>query len=192
MGRDMHELQCQDLGRVLIVEDSAPLAKTLVSVLQPRANATTVAATVAEAREAIQREPPDVLFLDFALPDGNGFEVLETVAEASRMPALIAMSGTASPDEAFRLAQLGVRAFVPKPIELGALEAALQTALHSAPDLAPLIRASVGHLGVRDVEEDVRDTMVSEALNRAGSRKGAARLLSISRQLLQHILKRDS
>jgi hypothetical protein len=45
-------------------------------------------------------------------------------------------------------------------------------------------------MAIHDVEELARGTMVREALARSqGSRTGAARLLRVSRQLLQHILR---
>lgn len=95
------------------------------------------------------------------------------------------------PAEGFRLAQMGVRAFVPKPATPAAIERALAAVLGAAPDLAPLVRTLVGWLGVHEAEDRVRATMVAEALARArGNRKSAARLLAISRQLLQHILRK--
>jgi DNA-binding NtrC family response regulator len=181
------------LERLLVVEDNDALRRTLALALAGRASEVRAVATVAEAVLVIREWHPDAVVLDFALPDGDAFDVLRVVAETRPMPALVAMSGMAGPCEAFRLSQMGVRAFVPKPIEPEALERALDLALATAPDLTPLVRAAVGHVGVHAVEEQVRAIMVSEALARAhGSRNLAARLLSISRQLLQHILKKSA
>jgi two-component system response regulator RegA len=181
------------IDRLLIVEDCAQLRHTLTTVFAPRVGSVRTVGSVAEAQIALKAFDPDLLVLDFALPDGDGFDVLTLVAAQERLPAIVAMSGSAAPGEAFRLAQLGVRAFVSKPINLDELEDAVAQSLTSAPDLQPLLRASVGHRSVHDVEDQVRATMVTEALARTeGSKKGAARLLAISRQLLQHILKRDN
>jgi transcriptional regulator with PAS, ATPase and Fis domain len=60
------------------------------------------------------------------------------------------------------------------------------------PDLAPHLKSAVGLVPIKSVEQTVRSTMVSEALARGGgSRRAAARVLSISRQLLQHILRKS-
>jgi transcriptional regulator with GAF, ATPase, and Fis domain len=49
----------------------------------------------------------------------------------------------------------------------------------------------VGQLGLREMEDQVRRSMVEEALSRsAGSRRSAARLLNVTRQTLQHILRK--
>jgi two-component system response regulator RegA len=177
------------LQRLLVVEDNDALRRTLALALADRASDVRSAATLVEAESLIREWHPDAVVLDFALPDGNAFDVLRVIAETEPLPAMVAMSGMAEPAETFRLAQLGVRAFVSKPIDPEALDQALDT----APDLVPMVRAAVGHVGVQQVEAQVRSTMVSEALARAqGSRNRAARLLSISRQLLQHILKKDA
>ncbi len=116
--------------------------------------------------------------------------MLREAAELPAAPVVIAMSGVAGPSESFRLAQLGVRNYLTKPLRLETLEFAINEALQSAPDLTPHVRAQVGHVPVRELERHVRRTMVDEALARAdGSRRGAARLLFVSRQLLQHMLR---
>jgi two-component system response regulator RegA len=179
------------LERLLVIEDNAALRRTLALALAERAAEIRSAASVGEAEPLVRAWHPDAVVLDFALPDGNAFDVLRVIAETEPMPALVAISGMAGPQESFRLAQLGVRAFVPKPLDLESLERAFDDALNTAPDLAPFVRAAVGHVGVREVEEQVRATMVSEALARShGSRNRAARMLEVSRQLLQHILKK--
>jgi two-component system response regulator RegA len=102
----------------------------------------------------------------------------------------VAMSGTAEPGESFRLAQLGVRTYLHKPLRLDELEAALVYARTAPADLRPYARGLVGLRPIHEVEEELRKTMVEEALARAGgSRSGAARLLAVSRQLLQHMLR---
>lgn len=134
---------------------------------------------------------PPMVLLDFSLPDGTAEDLLAELAALQPLPALIAMSGTASSDEAFRIAQAGVSAYLSKPFDLAALDAAWHQALHDAPDLALWARRAVGKLPLRVVEDSVRQSMVGEALARtSGSRKGAARLLEVSRQLLQHVLKK--
>jgi DNA-binding NtrC family response regulator len=109
------------------------------------------------------------------------------------MPVIVAMSGQASADESFRLGQWGVRAYLPKPLDLASFNATLDSVLMQPPDLEPHLRAAVGHKAIKDVENLVRETMVDEALAQAtGNRRGAAKLLRISRELLQHILRRRS
>jgi two-component system response regulator RegA len=180
-----------ELERLLIVEDNDALRRALGLTLAEHASEVRTAATVEEAELAIREWHPDAIVLDFSLPDGDAFDLLRIIAHTEPMPTLVAMSGVADPGETFRLAQMGVRVFVPKPLEPEAIERALELALVTAPDLAPMIRTAVGRIGVHTVEEQVRATMVAEAMARAhGSRSAAARLLAVSRQVLQHFLKK--
>lgn len=179
------------VARLLIVEDNERLRNMLVRVLCDRASEVRGAGSAGEVEALLASWQPDAAVLDFSLPDGDGLQVLDAIAAAGRMPAVVAISGEVQPGDSFRLAQRGVRAFVPKPIQPEALQRALDTALATPPDVVPIVRAAVGHVGVREVEQTVREVMVSEALARStGSRNAAARLLAVSRQFLQHVLKK--
>lgn len=86
------------------------------------------------------------------------------------------------PNETFRLAQVGVRAYLPKPFGAAELEEAIRQAVTESPALEPVITAPVGREGMKPVQRQVRDVMVKEALARSeGSRKGPARLLRVTR-----------
>jgi len=176
--------------RALVVEDNSTLLKTLERTLTGRGYSARACGTVAAARHVLREWSPELLVLDVELPDGDAFDVLRDASELPASPVVIAMSGVAGPSESFRLAQLGVRNYLTKPLRLEALEHAIDEALRAPPDMTPHVRAQVGHVPVRELERRVRRTMVAEALARAGgSRRGAARLLNVSRQLLQHMLR---
>jgi DNA-binding response OmpR family regulator len=175
----------------LVVEDDPTLAAALSAFARPRAEAVHVARTHEEAERLIAALRFDMALVDLALPDGNGVALLERLWSQPAMPRVIVVSGSATPDTAFNLAQAGVRAFVPKPLALESLERAWDEALRRPPDLRPFVRASVGQVGLHAVEDVVRRSMTDEALALAeSSRRRASSLLGISRQLLQHILRR--
>ncbi len=149
------------------------------------------AGTAAEAKSLLSEPPPpDLLIIDVHLPDETAFEVLDLASRISPAPIGVAMSGKASPEEAFRLAQVGVRAYLAKPLSASDLESTVDAALQEPPSLEPLIPACVGHIPMREVQRQVRSVMVKEALARTeGNRSGAARLLDVSRQAIQQILR---
>ncbi len=149
------------------------------------------AGTAAEAKSLLSEPPPpDLLIIDVHLPDETAFEVLDLASRISPAPIGVAMSGKASPEEAFRLAQVGVRAYLAKPLSASDLESAVDAAFHEPPRLEPLIPACVGHIPMRELQRQVRSVMVKEALARTeGNRSGAARLLDVSRQAIQQILR---
>jgi len=176
--------------RVLVVEDSRALLRSLCGALAGSYEDVRACRSVAEADSVLATWWPDLVLLDVVLPDGDAHAVLALLERRDPAPAVIAMSGAAGPSQSFRLAGRGVRAFLEKPLRLDRLNAAIQAALEAAPDLRPALKQLVGHKPLAEVETEVRAIMLDEALSRTGgSRRGAARLLSMSRQLVQYVLR---
>jgi two-component system, response regulator RegA len=179
------------VDRVLVVEDDRRLLRTLEGALSARFAEVRGCRTVAEAAAVVDGWSPDLLIVDFQLPDGDARAVLDLAALREPAPVVIAVSGAAGPVDTFELAHRGVRVFLPKPLTLDELEQAITVALDTAPDLEPHLRQAVGHLGLSEVSDKARDVMIDEALTRAqGSRRAAAKILGTSRQLLQYLLRR--
>lgn len=179
--------------RALIVEDNAALQLTLKEVALQRVDEVDTCSSVAEVAALIRTTDQlqfGLVLLDFKLPDGTGLGVLSQLEQLATQAPVVAISGEATPEDTFLLARKGVRCFLRKPFGLEQLRAAVAEALDTAPDPLPELRATVGHRNIRDVEADVRRALVAEALAKTnGSVRGAAALLGISRQHLQHILK---
>lgn len=178
----------RELRRVLIVEDERDLRAGIARGLGARAAEIVEADSLAAARRLLA-PVPDLVIVDLRLPDGPGLALVEDCARILPVPVIIAISGCASPGESFRLAQRGVRAYLEKPFSLQRLGALVDEAWGEPPDLDPLIVACVGTLGMREVGERVRDVMLRQALALAGSRGGAARLLQVTRQAVQQVVR---
>jgi len=185
------------LESVLIVEDDALLRSAIAGWVQERGSQAREAASVGEAR-ALLNPPPDLLLLDVRLPDATAFSILEDAARLWPRPLAVAMSGAASSEEAFRLARLGVRAYLEKPLSLAQLDQAIERACRESgredsPLLHSLASACVGRLSLRTVQDNVRRAMIRQALALSeGSRAGAARLLDVTRQAVQQMLRPES
>lgn len=174
----------------LVVEDNPELRATLLTVTEAYARPVRGAGSVAEALTLLAEAAPRLVLLDFVLPDGTGLDVLAVLAKQSPPPVVVALSGEAGPTESFQLARAGVRAFLPKPFGLAEMRRAIEEALDEIPDPTEELRGMVGKVPIKELEAEVRRAMVGEALAQSGgSVRGAAKLLGISRQLLQHILK---
>ncbi len=177
------------LDRVLIVEDNVPLRAAIARQVEKWGAQPLEAGTAQEAVEFLD-PPPDLIIIDVCLPDQPATAVLESASKLWPAPVKIAISGQASPEQAFRLAQLGVRDFLAKPFSLDELTATVERACDEAPDVDALISDAVGHVPMREVQGRVRSVMVRQALAlTAGSRTGAARLLNVSRQAVQQIVR---
>ena len=177
------------LKRVLIVEDDETLRRSLARVVRQWGAQVSEAGSIHEGIELLQ-ENPDLLITDVALPDGDAFQLLELASTRRPAPVAIAVSGQTSTEDAFRLAQVGCRAFLEKPFQVELLAERVQKALSEAPRIDALVAASVGRTPMRELQTEVRRVMVEQALAKAeGSRSGAARLLSVSRQAVQQMVR---
>ena len=178
------------LGAVLLVEDEPGMRLALRRLLSIRATLVEEATDVATALAALDARSFDLVVLDVRLGDRSGVEVARAIAQRVPAPAVVAVSGGASPEEAFDLAQCGVRAYIPKG-ELPDRMDELVAIAHEAPPIEGITKAQVGTRSVRDVQEVVRDVMLDQALAATeGNQSEAAKLLGVSRQAVQQMVAR--
>lgn len=179
------------LKRVLIVEDSVTLARSMMRAAEGWGASASWARTLGEARAKVAR-PPDLVLLDVRLPDGSAVELARELSRLHPVPAVVAISGQASQREALELGKAGVRAYLAKPFQLDQLTETVMEALGRPPSYVPFVSANVGHREMLEVVSEVRDLMLTEALAQAGgSRRGAARRLGVSRQAIQQSLRKE-
>src|SRR5262245_7509133 len=107
MGRRTRR-QGGQIDRALIVEDDDRLRATLVSTLASSIESVRACGTLAEAKAAIAAFQPQLLMLDYKLPDGTADVLLRDLPSDLPRPLVIALSAMASPAEAFALSELGV------------------------------------------------------------------------------------
>jgi DNA-binding NtrC family response regulator len=177
------------LKSALVVDDEPALRGAIATFLRSQGLRTATAASAAEAVAQL-RGKPDVVVLDVRLPDGDAFTVLEHARKLAPAPIRIVLSGAASPEDAFRLAQLGVRDFLQKPASLDEIWKAILAAAEAPPDLGPIVQQTVGHLSLKQLTTSVRDEAIKQALaSSRGNRTGAARILQVTRQAVQQMLR---
>ncbi|MCB9876793.1 MAG: sigma-54-dependent Fis family transcriptional regulator [Planctomycetes bacterium] len=107
----------------LVVDDDEPSANALASYLQAQGLRTSVAGSLASAREQLAAEPVDLVMLDLQLPDGNGTDLLR---ELERQAVDVVMiSGQTTIEDAIAALRLGAVDFLQKPLDLPRLQAIL-------------------------------------------------------------------
>ncbi|HET7869425.1 MAG TPA: response regulator, partial [Actinomycetota bacterium] len=74
--------------RILVVEDEQAIAEPLAESLQREGFAPEVAPTLAVAREACDRQLPDLILLDVMLPDGDGRDLARDIRKLSDVPII--------------------------------------------------------------------------------------------------------
>lgn len=180
------------IRRVLLVDDDVPLLRALRRAFAAWDADITECTCIADAMDALDASI-DLVIVDVRLPDGTGLSVAEAASQLSPTPLIIALSGSASATEAFRLAQAGALAYLQKPISLRDLQDAVQHVQTSPPSFRPLVAARVGASNLKQIQDDVRRTALRQALGLAeGNRTNAARLLNVTRQAVQHMMRISS
>lgn len=177
------------IRRILLVEDDAKVRREIRRALCPTGHELVEAPTVAEA---IAHLPSgfDLVLLDVRLPDGSGVDVAAAVSKTLPAPLIVALSGAASAEEAFGLAQYGVLQFMSKPFSVEHLLQVIEHVTDPNTRYEAIVKTFVGRQDLREVQESVRTTMVREALAMSGgNRSAAAKLLRVTRQAIQNFIR---
>jgi two-component system nitrogen regulation response regulator NtrX len=116
-------------ARILVVDDEDGIRKTLRMTLEYEGYEVTEAASGLEAFARIDKDHPDLVFLDIKMPGMDGLEVLAKMMERSSPPPVIMVSGHGSVQTAVSATKLGAFDFIEKPLETERVLVAVRNAL---------------------------------------------------------------
>jgi DNA-binding response OmpR family regulator len=114
---------------ILVLEDNRDIRAFVQSALDAAGFTVIEALTGWQALREAESQPPDVLLLDWQLPDISGLDVLRALrAGGCKSPAIL-MSGYGSEELAMIALRLGVRDYLIKPFSAEQLLEAVKAAL---------------------------------------------------------------
>lgn len=115
----LHPARVTDIA-MLVVDDHPLFADALAARLSQEIGVgrVEVAYTVGQARSVLTRFTPDVAVLDVALTDGSGLDLAAHVREVSAGTAVVMLTGVESVDSVVTALRHGVRAWLPKTVDL--------------------------------------------------------------------------
>lgn len=117
--------------QILLVDDEVSIQRAMAPLLRARGYAVSIAGTAREALETFEREKPDLIILDLALPDMDGTEVCRRVRERAETPIVVLSARGAEKDKVAALDQ-GADDYVTKPFGPEELLARVRAALRRA------------------------------------------------------------
>lgn len=120
--------------KALIVDDDQGIRWILSRVLKEEGFTVSEVENTATAKEALNSEPFDIVFLDVYLPDGNGMELLESGIIKCPVVMLTAETTFDHAAEAYRS---GAMEYLPKPFDLNEVR---QLARRVAPQAKPVAK----------------------------------------------------
>ncbi|MDH1008936.1 two-component system response regulator CreB [Pseudomonas nicosulfuronedens] len=140
------------MPHILIVEDEAAIADTLLYALQAEGFETTWLNLAGPALERLQRDVFDLVILDVGLPDISGFEACKQLRRFSEVPVIFLTARNAEIDRVVGL-EIGADDYVVKPFSPREVAARVKAILkRTAPREAPAM-APAGH-GPFEVDEE--------------------------------------
>ena len=117
------------MAPILVIEDEDVLAKSIKRTLEKLGHRVAVAPTCADGQRLFTEIEPDVVLVDFRLPDGSGLDLLRRFREQQPAANVIAMTAYASIADAVEAIKLGARDYLQKPLDLDDLRHAVTRVL---------------------------------------------------------------
>lgn len=164
-------------GTILLVEDEAPVAWLLKSMLLSEGYRVVIASNGEEALSLARKYRPDVISLDHLLPDYEGLKLLEIFRHDpdTKEARVVMVSGRAVRDDAMRA---GAAAFIQKPIRADSYLASIDALIRHT-------RRSRGQVLVIDDDPQIAAICV-EVLSNQGFEVTRAGSIDEARKLISH------
>jgi two-component system, NtrC family, nitrogen regulation response regulator NtrX len=103
-------------SRILVIDDEAAIRDSLRMILEYEGYEFLGAATGQDGLVMVDRENPDLVFLDIKMPGMDGLEVLQRIKAANETVPVVMISGHATVTTAVDATKLGALDFIEKPL----------------------------------------------------------------------------
>lgn len=119
------------MAQILIVEDDITFSQILDTFLKKHGHHTTLSYNIKDGTKTLRDKKFDLVLLDYRLPDGTGFDVLEFIHNSYHGPQLPVIIMTSFHDirTAVKAMQQGAYDYITKPVNPDELLMVMQTAL---------------------------------------------------------------
>ncbi len=114
------------MPKLLIADDSMFQRFNLAKLAGEEGFTALEAKNGAEALALVDAESPDVILLDLNMPDMNGLEVLQALADRDDAPRVLVVTADIQDTTKARCQELGVIGFLNKPVDETVLRQELQ------------------------------------------------------------------
>jgi two-component system nitrogen regulation response regulator NtrX len=117
--------------RILVIDDEAAIRDSLKMTLEYQGYEVLTAATGEEGIAQVEREAPDMVFLDVKMPGMDGIEVLQRLRHVVDSLPIVVISGHGTVSTAVEATKLGAFDFIEKPPESERLLVTVRNAMDS-------------------------------------------------------------
>jgi len=165
-------------ANLLLVEDDPLIRRALATRLRKVGYRLREVDTVTDADQAVSAEDFDAVLVDYRLPDGTGFDVMEHVEQRQHGTPCLMLTAHGSVEHAVEAMSRGAFTYLRKPVDAEELEVQIKKALETAKlrqenRRLRRLRAPVGgaqsFLGVSLAANELRETIRQVAVSPARS-----------------------
>ena len=113
---------------ILIIDDNEQITKMLTTFLELKEHKCTVANDGKEGLDLIKENRHDVILLDLAMPEFDGYAVIKDLEENNMLKdhkIIVFTASTITPEELDELVKRGVTTYILKPIDIDILHSKL-------------------------------------------------------------------
>jgi DNA-binding response OmpR family regulator len=113
-----------DSLNILIVDDNQQITKMLTTFLELKNHKCTVANEGKRGLELIQENKHDVILLDLAMPEFDGYAIIKSLENKDMLKnnkIIVFTASTITQDELDKLVERGVSSYILKPIDIDLL-----------------------------------------------------------------------
>jgi len=121
-----------DKKNVLLVDDEEDLLKIIGSRIKKWGYSLTEAKNGKEALKSVKDKKPDIIVLDYLLPDMNGIAVLEQLRQIDKEVPVVMFTAYPTPKTMHEAEKFGISAFVPKFNVYTDIQSVLKSAIKMA------------------------------------------------------------
>jgi len=113
---------------ILVVDDEQNIRDLLSEILEDEGFIVETADSIGSAKEKIEKQDFDIVFLDVWLPDGDGTDLIPYILESNELTKIIMISGHANIPIAVKALKLGAFDFLEKPLSVDTILASIEKA----------------------------------------------------------------
>ena len=139
-------------ARILVVDDEAEIRRSVRMILEYEGYDVQEASSGAEAVALLEREPPDLAFLDIKMGAMTGFDLLKWIRAQKALDALpvIMYSSSDYPADVEMARELGAQGYIKKYPSTAAMQTVLEEAIEFA--MSPMPKKTFLQWSYRFVE----------------------------------------
>ena len=118
-------------ARILVIDDEAEIRRSLRMILEYEGYDVQEASSGPEGLALIEREPPDLVFMDIRMPGLDGLEALQRIRQVNEALPVVIISGHGTVSTAVEATKLGAFDFIEKPLASERVLVTIRNALDS-------------------------------------------------------------